>query len=265
MPAPPSFADRYGPWALVAGASEGIGLAFAHALAERGLNLVLLARRPGPLEAAATELRARWDVEVQPTPCDLAELGDKAVRERMLASLSEREIGLLVYNAAYSPLGDFLDRDLDDALKALDVNARAPMILTHALGAAMAARGRGGVIWMGSLAGLQGSPRLAAYAGTKAFDRSFAESLYGELRARGVDVLACVAGATQTPGFAATVGEDAGAAPVMQPEAVVREALAALGQVPSVIVGRGNRAAASVLGRLPRWLQVALMDQLGPR
>ena len=101
-------------------------------------------------------------------------------------------------------VGRFLDQSLDDKLRILDVNCRGPLILTHELGTAMAARRRGGILLMSSLAGFQGSPLVATYAATKAFNTVFAEGLWYELRREGVDVMACCAGATRTPAYEAS-------------------------------------------------------------
>ncbi len=248
------FRARYGPWALVAGASEGLGEAFASALAGRGLAVILIARRADKLEAVAERLRAAHGVEVVALAVDLA-APDMA--ERIAAGVGEREVGLLVYNAAFSRVSGFLDTPIDDHLQTLAVNCRGPLVLVHRHAGQMRARGRGGVVLMGSMSGLQGSPRLASYAASKAFARVFGESLWGELRSVGVDVLTCVAGATRTPGFEAVAGDAPG--PVMEPAAVVEQALAALGRQPSMIPGLGNRVAAWVLGKLPRKQQVLIM------
>ena len=249
------FSDKYGPWALIAGASEGIGEAFAHALARRGVKLILLARREDKLRATAAAIRERHRVEVVSLACDLA---DPELEARVRAGVGEREVGLLIYNAAYSRMGGFFEQPLADKLRTLDVNCRGPLILAHVLGESMLARGRGGIVLMGSLAGEQGSPRLATYAASKAFDRTLAESLWGELRERGVDVLACVAGATRTPGFEAVASTSKG--PVMEPDAVVEAALAMLGREPSMIPGLANRLGAFVLARLPTRARIRVMD-----
>lgn len=248
------FRERYGRWALVAGASEGIGEAFASALAGRGLDVILIARRADKLEATASRLRAAHGVEVLALAIDL---GAADMAERIAKGVGEREVGLLVYNAAFSRVGGFLETPLADHLQTLDVNCRAPVVLVHRYGAAMRERGRGGIVLMGSMSGLQGSPRLASYAASKAFAQVLGESLWGELRSSGVDALTCVAGATRTPGFEAVASDTPG--PVMEPSAVVEQALAALGRRPSMIAGLGNRVAAWVLGKLPRRRQVQIM------
>ena len=240
------FRDRYGPFALVAGASEGIGGEFARQLAGRGLNLVLLARRAEKLDEIAAELLRAHGVEVRTASIDLAA---PDLRERALAATDGLEIGLVVYNAALSVIGPFLDQDLADHLRSIDVNCRGPLILAHTYGQAMAARGRGGIILMTSLAGTQGTPLVATYGATKAFNLVLAEALWEELRHAGVDVLACRAGATRTPTFVATQPATINA-PMMEAAPVAIQALDALGGGPSMVPGFKNRAAAFFLGRV---------------
>lgn len=248
----PAFKDRYGPWALVAGASRGLGAEFARGLAARGLNLVLVARREEPLRALAAELAG---VETRVLALDLAEPGAGAGLERRLQDV---EIGLLVVNAAHSPIGPFLERPVDDALRAVAVNVRAPVDLAHRFGRPMAARGRGGILLMSSLSAFQGSPYISVYGGTKAFGLAFAEGLWYELRASRVDVLAVLAGAVLTPGLQAAAAQvPPGALP---PAAVVEAALGSLGRGPAVVPGGFNRAAAQLMRRLlPRRTAIGLM------
>jgi short-subunit dehydrogenase len=250
------FVDRYGPWALIAGASEGLGEAFARALARRKLNLILIARRADKLDSVAAELERTHGVEVHTLALDLA---DADLAARLREGVGTREVGLLVYNAAYSHVGGFFEQSLADKLRMIDVNCRGPLVLCHELGAGMRTRGRGGIVLMGSLAGMQGSPRLTTYAASKAFDLVLAEGLWGELREHGVDVLACVAGATRTPGFELVASTTKG--PVMDPEQVVEEAIAALGwQQPSMVPGFANKLASLLLSRLPRRRRVLIMQ-----
>lgn len=250
-----NFRARYGRWALIAGASEGLGAAFAEELGAQGLDLVLLARRADKLEAVAAQVRARCGVAVHTAAVDLAAAD---LREQVRAAVGDREVGLLVYNAAHSTIGPFLEQPVEALTRTIDVNCRGPVILAHELGRAMAARRRGGIVLMASLAGTQGSALLATYAASKAFDLVLAEALWAELREAGVDVLACRAGATRTPNYLQT--KPRASAPAMEPEEVVREALGALGRGPSVVTGVTNRLAAFVLGRvLPRRAAVALM------
>jgi short-subunit dehydrogenase len=239
------FRVRYGPWALVTGASEGIGESFARALATRGLDLLLVARRPEPLEALAVDLRAAHGVRVRTATADVARPDLLAVMD---ALAGEEEVGLVVHNAAFSALGPFLDRPLDDLLKVIDVNCRAPLAMAHHLGRKMAARGRGGIVLMSSLAGGQGCPMVVSYAASKAFETVLAEGLWDELRPAGVDVLACRAGPTRTPSYEASRPRKK--VPMMEPGPVVEEALAALGRKPVVVAGKLNRAVNFVMQRL---------------
>ena len=180
--------------------------------------------------------------------------------EAVGALTSGLEVGLLVYDAAASAIGPFLGRPLAAHLAVLDVNCRGPLVLSHLLGGEMARRGRGGLLLMASLAGGQGTPWLASYAASKAFEIVLAEGLWAELGERGVDVLACRAGATRTPAYAAS-GPRA-TVPLMAPETVAEGALAALGRGPGVVAGGLNRVAAFLFTRLlPRRLSIRIMGR----
>lgn len=237
--------------AVVAGASEGLGAAFVRALAARGHDVLAIARRPEPLAALAAEVPG-----VEPLAADLAD-------GAFAGALRGRTFDIAVYNAAFSPRGPFLDAGEADALRAADVNVRGPLRFVHAVAPAMVARGRGGIVLMSSLAGNQGSPRLAAYAASKAFTTTLAESLWSELRPHGVDVVACVAGAVRTPGYAVALDRDAPG--TLDPEAVAEAALGALGRGPVVVPGATNRVASFVMRRLlPRRAAIRIMDRSAP-
>lgn len=238
----PEFHQRYGPVAVIAGASEGIGRAFAHALAEQGLDLILIARRVELLEAEAALLRRRHRVEVTTVPLDL---GAPDLAARFTAAIEGKDVGFFVYNACYSKIGAFLETDLDSKLATIDVNCRGPLTLTSILAPRLVARGRGGLVLMSSMSGQQGTAMVATYAATKAFDTVLAEGLWAELRPHGVDVLACVAGATSTPNFLAQTPErkQKKAFP-MTPDDVARGALANLRNGPVHYAGPVNSAVA---------------------
>jgi short-subunit dehydrogenase len=247
------FAARYGPWAVIAGASEGIGAAFTTALAARGLHLVLVARRPQPLTALAHRLPTR-------TVTVTADLSTVEGLGALVGATQGLEVGLVVANAAYSPIGPFVDADVERLDRALDLNCRAPLRLARHYLPAMAARGRGGLVVMSSLAGQQGSPGLAAYAATKAFGAVLAEGLWAELRGRGVDVVACVAGAVATPGLARAKTRRAPG--TLDPDAVVATALRALGRGPRTVPGAMNRVSSAVMARLlPRRAAIAIIGR----
>lgn len=190
------LAAKYGPWALITGASEGTGSAFAHRLVDAGIKVILVARREGPLAALAEEIRAK-DGECVTASVDLSAPG---AAERILAAAGSREVGLLITNAGADPNGSlFLDGDLAnwDALVTMNVNTT--MRLAHHFGQAMRDRRRGGMILVGSGACYGGLHGIAAYCASKAFVLAFAESLWAELRHHGVDVLNLVLGRTDTP------------------------------------------------------------------
>lgn len=259
------FAEKYGPWALIAGGSEGIGKSFALQLAARGLNLILVARNGGALEEAAVDIRGRYAVQVVTATLDLTA---PDLAEKLEAVVAGREVGLLVYNAgATHGAGLFLDQPLERALNLVRLNCVGPLTLVHMLGQAMKRRGRGGIILMGSMAGFAGMGYAAAYAATKAFDMTMAEGLWFEMGLVGVDVLGLIAGATETPAmlrsgmtFDAAPASSAPAvagAPTpnltaMAPDDVAREALEHLGKGPVWIAGAKNRDAAVGLKSAPR-------------
>ncbi len=254
-----SFRRSYGPWALVAGASQGIGEAFSRQLAERGLNLVLIARGAAGLEALAKELRATCGVEVRALPMDL---GRPDLAETLRAEVADLEIGLLVYNACYSTVGEFFEYDLASKLNILDVNCRGPLSAISVLAPPMIERGRGGILLMSSASGFQGSALIATYAASKSFNTVLGEGLWEEFRHSGVDVLAFAAGATSTPNFCEVTPQDKQAASFpMTAEAVVTQALRSLGKGPTDVAGTLNKLVTSVLRRLlSRRAAVAFMS-----
>ncbi|MBL8994172.1 MAG: SDR family NAD(P)-dependent oxidoreductase [Spirochaetia bacterium] len=252
-----SFAKKYGPWAAVAGASEGLGAAFAEALASRKINLILLARREAMLAGLAESLQKKHGVEIRTAICDLADPGFPEVLKKASAGI---EVGLGIYNAAYSFIGPLLDKPLESALRVVDVNIRGPLYFLHTLGPAMKERGRGGLVLMSSIAGFQGSPRLATYAASKAFNIVLGESLWSELKSHGVDVLVTCAGAIRTPNYNATqTGEAPG---TLEPSAVAEKTLRSLGKGPIAVPGFVNQLARFFLGRLlSRRGAVGVMDR----
>jgi short-subunit dehydrogenase len=251
--------QKYGNTALVAGASEGIGAAFSACLAAGGMDLVLIARRSTPLQQLAHSLENEYKVNVTCISCDLS--GTDAARQ-IEETLQGLEINILIYNAALSYLGPFLENSAENHLQAAKVNMLTPLNLVHFYGGKMVKRKKGAIVLMTSLAGLQGSGYLSVYAATKAFNRILAESLWYEWKKSGVDVLACCAGATATPGFKNTKPEKSGffAPRVLEPEEVANECLRMLGRQPSFITGRTNRAASFIMQKiLPRKMAVNIM------
>ena len=169
---------KYGPWAVVSGASDGIGREFARALGRQGFKLVLVARRRAALEALAAELSTE-------TRIIDADLGTSDGVRRVIDETAALEVGLLVAAAGFGTSGDFLHNALDDELAMLDVNCRAVAALSHAFGKRFVTRGRGGLVLLSSLVAFQGVRRAANYAATKAWVQSFAEGLALVLGAHG--------------------------------------------------------------------------------
>ena len=256
------FREKYGPYALVAGGSDGLGAAYAEALAQRGLNLVLMAREKKRLEAAANRLKEKYSIDVITFAVDLADYEKvKSLIAGLGLKAAKVSIGLLVYNAAFAPIGLFENTSEEHLSLAAAVNVRAPLLLARLLSAPMIKNQRGGIVLMSSLAGAQGSPKLAAYAATKAFNAVLAEGLWKELKPRGIDVIGCCAGAILTPGY--QQAEQSKAAPGTLPARdVAEQTLNALGKGPIVIPGAVNKTARFVLTRvLTRKAAIGIMSK----
>jgi short-subunit dehydrogenase len=253
------FSHQYGPYALIAGASEGIGAAFARQIAARGVNLVLVARNQGKLDELAATIRSDVGVEVRTAAIDLT---DPDVGQQVASATAGCEVGLLVFNAgARGHYGNLVDDPLEVTLRQIRLNCVASATLCHDMGSAMAARGRGGIILVGSLAALAGAAGIAVYAAGKAFDATLAESLWQELRPKGVHVLALLAGATRTPAMERIgLNLDSPEFPAMDPEDVAREGLEHLDDGPSWVAGESNRMSAETMRSLPRRDAVELMS-----
>jgi uncharacterized protein len=252
-----SFAERYGPWALVLGASDGVGAAYARAMAERGLNVALLARRRDRLDAVAADIRAATGADARPVAVDLAAPDAMA---RIAEATDGLEVGMVMYCAGADPnYQPFLAHPIEVAEALVHRNCVVPMQVCHHFAAPMAARGRGGLVLVSSGAGLYGGANAVAYGASKAFDTVMAESLWAELHDQGVDVLALVLGATDTPALRrllvrrGTLPDEATPVPgSATTEQVVAEALANLSDGPTWFVGEQLRQTAAQLAALPR-------------
>lgn len=247
------FRQRYGPWALVTGASAGIGAEFARQLAGRGLDVVLVARREQRLRKLAAELEQAHGVRTLPLPLDLRR---EDLAEAVPAALEEREVGLLVNNAARVEAGRLLERDLAHELDGLHLHCRAPLILAHVLGRPMERRGRGGLIFVSSTVARYGGYRMVGYAATKAWNLSLAVGLAAELRP--VDVQALLPGMTRTEGLEALMDLERVPYAPMEPADVVRASLDGLGRRTVVVPGLKNR----MTMRLLTWLPGRLRDRM---
>lgn len=226
------FIERYGPWAVIAGASEGTGRAYARQLAAKGLSLVLIARREAPLDALSNEIRAETGVDCVTASIDLARVD---AHERVVAAVGDREVGLYVSNAGADPNGSrFLDQDINAWLDLVRRNVLTTMQCCHHFGGKMRARKRGGILLVNSYACYGGGSFMACYTGSKAFELCFAESLWSELRSHNVDLLSLVMGMTDTPALKTLLGEKGLPVPpdVASPDAVAAFGLANLANGP---------------------------------
>jgi short-subunit dehydrogenase len=248
-----TFLEKYGPWALVTGASSGIGEQFARVLAEAGFDLVLVARRTERIEKLAEELRGSHGVAVEPRTLDLCEPDFLAPLAR---ACEGKDIGLIVSNAGIGAKGLCHEAQREQLTQVLHANCRAPLLLAHAFVPALIERGRGGLLLTASIEGFVGFPYSAAYAATKAFVTSFGEGLWGELREHGVDVLVLAPGATDTELLPKSGFDPRDMAGLMSPERVARLALHRLGRGPLYVPGILNRAFVGFLSLLPRRLAV---------
>ncbi len=244
---------RFGPAALITGASDGIGRAFAAQLAEQGFDLILVARRDAALQELAMDLGTRFGVDVRVLAMDLSD--PSAVPELM--SLTESTpVGLVVAAAGFGSIGPFLDQDRASEINMVDLNCRSVVELSYGFGQRMSASRRGGIVLFGSLVGFNGAPLSATYAATKGFVQSFAEGIAAEMRPHGVSVLSVAPGPVGT-GFAARAGMQMGQAAT--PEMVARSALAALGRRTTVRPGFMAKFLGWSLAMLPRWGRVRVM------
>lgn len=248
--------DRYGPWTLVTGASEGIGRAIAVELARRGLNLVLVARRRPLLEELGRTLEEKHGVETRILALDLRP-GDSI--DALAEATVGLDLGLAVASAGFGSSGPFLDTALERELAMVDVNCRALTALCHHVAPRLARRGSGGLILMSSLVAFQGVPRSAVYAATKAYVQSLAEALRVELRPSGVDVLASAPGPVHS-GFAERA--DMRMSKALGADVVAEATLSALGRRTTVRPGWLSKVLGHSLAMLPRWGRVHMMKQV---
>lgn len=253
---PSRLLSRYGPWAVVTGASDGIGREIARHLADARLSLLVVARRRAVLDALARELTERGAPEVRVLAADLGT--DEGIAELNTASAA-LDVGLLVAAAGFGTSGPFVDAPLAEELAMIDVNCRAVTALAHAFARRFVARGKGGLVLMSSLLAFQGVPRAANYAATKAYVQTLAEGLARELGPRGVDVLASAPGPVHS-GFAARASMTMSLA--LTPEAVAQQTLGALGRRGTVRPGWLSWLLEASLALLPRWGRVRVLGRV---
>ncbi len=245
--------ERYGEWALVTGASAGIGEAFARRLAEEGINLILVARRVDRLRTLQAELEKARAIQVLPVESDLTKDDFLSV---LVSAIGDRPVGILVNNAGFGLNGDLIENDPETECDMVRLNCLAPLKLTHHFARLMAARGRGAIIVLSSIGANQPAPKNVTYAATKAFDLFLGEGLSFELKNKGVDVLTVMPGPTRTE--FQEVGHYTADSGMRTPQNVVRTALRSLGKRMSVTDGFGNKLMTFFARRMPRrWVIAA--------
>ena len=236
------FGERYGPWALITGASEGTGSAFALRLADEGISSILVARREGPLEETAEKLRARGVACITVT----ADLSAPEAAERIIAAVGDREVGLYIANAGADTNGAmFLDGDIANWDQLVQLNIGTTMRLAHHFGRSLRARGGGGIILVGSGACYGGLSGIAVYSAAKGFLLNFGEALWAELRGHGVHVLNLILGRTDTPAHRKLMERNGQPIPtgMASPEEVAEIGLAQLPHGPDYNWGQTNDVA----------------------
>lgn len=248
--------EKYGPWALITGASDGIGRAIARRAAADGLNVILAARSEDRLRALATELEQAHGVEAHVVPVDLSQpTGVRALIE----AVGRRDVGLAVLAAGFGTNGPLTDSPMSDELEMIGVNVTAVAQLSQVFARLMTARKRGGIVLFGSVLGWQGVPGQANYAATKAYVQSLAEGLHGELKPNGVDVL-CVAPGPVHTGFAARAGMTMTSAAT--PDVVADAAWSALGHRVTVVPGWQAKVMTASLKSLPRYARSLILGRV---
>lgn len=246
---------KYGPWALITGASAGIGEEFARQLAALGFNLVMVARRAENMETLGAGLAAEHGIEYRALGMDLAAEGFYRDLEKAVEGL---DIGLLVNNAGMNCEGKFYRGGLERNLKMIRLNVEASFILAHELGKRFIERGRGGIIFLGSTSSFQAMPYFTHYAATKAYVLSLAESMHYEFRKQGVDVIALCPGPTESEMSPGLEGS-----PIMMKAApVVRDGLEALGKKTFTVPGLGNKLGSMAPRLLGRRLSMEVVGRI---
>lgn len=246
-------------WALVTGASSGLGREFARALASRNYNLVLVARRGEPMQVLAAELRQQHGVEVVVEPIDLSAAGSPLDLQNRLDARGV-EPSILINNAAFGLSGEFLTQNAEHLRKMLNLDVLSLTELTHLFGKRMADRGKGHILLVASLAAYQPDPLLAAYGAAKHFVLALGVALHIELAPR-VTVTVCSPGLMDTE-----FNEVSGFRPkaslrpsIVSPAKVAEAGLKAMfAGKSSVIVGKLNRLTAFSNRFTSRYLQAKL-------
>jgi short-subunit dehydrogenase len=232
---------KYGPCALITGASAGLGAEYARYLARQGFELAIVARRQALLEELAAQCSQLGSPKIHIFPMDLTE---KSSVSSLVNSVLEKslDVGLLINNAGFGIYEKFFASSLSDQLQVLDLNARVPLELTHRMLPFMKSRERSGIIILASIVALLPSPYFANYSGTKGYDLLLAEGLYHELKPHHIDVLGVMPGLTSTEFHqVAGIKQNKILIPFRRADQVVRTSFKSLGKRPAVVDGPLNK------------------------
>ncbi|MEM9888538.1 MAG: SDR family NAD(P)-dependent oxidoreductase [Bacteroidota bacterium] len=248
--------SKYGNWALVTGASSGIGKELTQQLASAGFNLVIAARRKGVLYEIAADLQAAYPIKVHTVAGDLSQQPEV---ENLIEAVREIPLGLAILNAGFGTSGKFIESDIDKEVNMLDLNCRSLLMLSHHFAQQFAKKQKGGIILLSSLVGFQGVPNAANYAATKAYVQSLGEALAVELKPHKVDVLCAAPGPVNTS-FSERANMQMGN--VLKPEDIGVPILKALGRKTTVLPGTLTKILTYSLRTVPRWAKVKIMNQV---
>lgn len=250
------FKNKYGPWAVITGATDGIGLAMAELLALKGLNLVLIGRRENLLAEISKRLEKQHSIKTAIVPLDVSSISAMQILKEKTSGF---DVGLFIAAAGYGTSGSFVDQEVQQELNMIDVNCNAVVEQTHFFANQMTQKKRGGIILFSSLVAFQGTPYSAVYSATKSFIQNFAEALHVELKPYGVDVLATAPGPVSS-GFASrarmTMGSTATA------EEVAKVTLKALGSAMTVRPGFLSKFLGYSLMLMNRWGRIQVMKKI---
>ncbi len=250
------FLTKYGPYALITGATDGIGKDFVYELARQGFSLLLVGRRKEILESIRSDINKEFGVTVEHLSLDLSKQADLEI---LIKNLGSKDIGLAVLAAGFGSGGEFSKLPLDLELNMVDVNCKACVQLSHSLVNKFEGRKKSGIILFGSLVGFQGAPFSATYSATKAFMQSFAEALYHEVKPTGIDVLSVAPGPVSS-GFGNRAGMKMSMSQSSQ--GIAKTCLAALGKQNTVRPGFLSKFLGYSLITLPRSIRTLIMKQI---
>jgi short-subunit dehydrogenase len=249
-----SFLGKYGPVAVVTGASSGIGKAIALELGKTGFEVILVGRNESSLSEVSKEIETKFQSK---TKILVADLGQLEGNQRVLDQTINLQVGLIVLSAGFGTSGCFTDSDLEEETELVQVNCLSPLRLSHEFSKRFSDQKRGGIIFLSSIVAFQGVPFASHYAATKAYVQSFAEGLNRELKSNMVDVLAASPGPVAS-GFASRAKMVMGK--TLKPEDIALPILAALGKKNTVFPGFLTKFLTGALMILPRWGKVRVME-----